>query len=90
MSSEIERLTPAVVWRQFHRLTQIPRPSRHETEVRDFLAAFGKDRNLETLVDEAGNVIIRKPATVGREKRPGVILQGHMDMVAQANAGSGH
>ena len=90
MSLEIESLSPAIVWRQFHQLTQIPRPSRQEAQVRDFLAGFGKARDLETLVDEVGNVIIRKPATEGREERPGVILQGHMDMVAQANTGSRH
>ncbi|MCP5406696.1 MAG: aminoacyl-histidine dipeptidase [Chromatiaceae bacterium] len=90
MSQDIEKLTPPVVWRQFYRLTTIPRPSRHEKQVRDFLVAFGRDRGLETRVDEVGNVIVRKPATEGRESRPGVILQGHMDMVPQANAGSCH
>lgn len=90
MSREIESLSPPAVWRQFNKLTQIPRPSRHETAVREYLAAFGRDRELETLVDEVGNVIISKPATGGREKRPTVILQGHMDMVPQANAGNRH
>jgi len=90
MSEKIRTLSPEPIWQQFQRLTQIPRPSRHETRVREFLAAFGRERNLETLVDEVGNVIIRKPATAGRERRPTVILQGHMDMVPQANADSCH
>ena len=65
-------------------LTQIPRPSHHEEQVRDFLAQFGKDLGLETIVDDVGNVLIRKPASPGMEKRHGVILQAHMDMVAAA------
>ncbi|MCB1879780.1 MAG: aminoacyl-histidine dipeptidase [Gammaproteobacteria bacterium] len=90
MSRDIESLSPAAVWRQFSRLTQIPRPSRHEAQVREYLADFGRHRRLETLVDAVGNVIIFKPATRGREERPTLILQGHMDMVPQANAGSRH
>jgi len=90
MSQTIETLVPEAVWQQFSSLTRIPRPSRYEAQVRDFLADFGRSRNLQTLVDEVGNVVIRKPATPGREDRPTLILQAHMDMVPQANSGSRH
>ena len=64
-------------------VAQIPRPSGHMEKVTDFLINFGKGLGLESFVDEAGNVIIRKPATPGMENRKGVILQAHMDMVPQ-------
>ena len=76
-------MDPQDVWQNFYELTQIPRPSHHEEQVRDFLAQFGKDLGLETIVDDVGNVLIRKPASPGMENRHGVILQAHMDMVAQ-------
>ena len=72
------------------RLTQIPRPSHHEEQVREFLVQFGQDLGLETTVDDAGNVLIRKPAAAGLEDRPGVILQAHMDMVPQKTPDNVH
>ena len=90
MSNEITKLTPLEVWENFYQLTRIPRPSYHEEEVRAFIAGFGKKLGLETMQDEAGNVIIRKPATAGMEKRKGVILQGHLDMVPQKNSDNNH
>lgn len=81
----ILELSPKEVWKHFHALTQIPRPSGHVEEVRNYLISFGKNLGLESFVDEIGNVIIRKPATAGMENRCGVILQGHMDMVPQKN-----
>ena len=87
---EIVGLEPRPLWRLFHRLTRIPRPSRHEEAIREWLAGFGRELGLETITDDAGNVLIRKPAVPGREGDAGVVLQGHMDMVAQANAGSDH
>ncbi|MCD8293128.1 MAG: aminoacyl-histidine dipeptidase, partial [Prevotellaceae bacterium] len=74
----------------FHSLTQIPRPSGHVEKITAFLVDFGKGLGLETFVDEAGNVIIRKPATPGMENRMGVILQGHMDMVPQKDNDTVH
>lgn len=71
-------------------MTQIPRPSGHMERITEFLIAFGKGLGLESLVDEAGNVIIRKPATPGMENRKGVILQAHMDMVPQKNNDTVH
>ena len=90
MSNEISKLAPGEVWENFYQLTRIPRPSHHEEEVRKFIADFGKGLGLETIQDEAGNVIIRKPATPGMEKRKGVILQGHLDMVPQKNSDKDH
>lgn len=69
----------------FHRLTQIPRPSGHTEAVREMIADFGRSLGLETIVEPIGNVIIRKPASPGYESHPGVILQGHIDMVPQAD-----
>jgi dipeptidase D len=86
----IADMEPHNVWQNFYDLTQIPRPSHHEEQVRDFLAAFGKNLGLETIVDGVGNVIIRKPAAAGMEKRTGVILQGHMDMVPQKTPDTVH
>ncbi|MBR6269630.1 MAG: aminoacyl-histidine dipeptidase [Bacteroidales bacterium] len=81
----IHDLNPQRVWKNFYALTQIPRPSKHEEKVAAYLVKFGKDLGLESFQDEIGNVIIRKPATKGMEKRKGIILQAHMDMVPQKN-----
>lgn len=79
-------LQPQGVWNSFYSLTQIPRPSGKKEQVGEFLANYGRSLGLETIVDEIGNVIIRKPASPGMENHPGVILQGHMDMVPQKNS----
>ncbi|MBR6354731.1 MAG: aminoacyl-histidine dipeptidase [Paludibacteraceae bacterium] len=78
-------LEPKALWKNFYSLTQIPRPSGKKEEISKFLADYGRSLGLETVVDEIGNVIIRKPASAGMENHPGVILQGHMDMVPQKN-----
>ena len=83
LQDAVEGLEPQEVWQNFYDLTQIPRPSHHEEKVRAFLVQFGQDLGLETIADEAGNVIIRKPAAEGMENHKGVILQAHMDMVPQ-------
>ncbi len=90
MSKEILNLEPKALWKNFYSLTQIPRPSKKEEEVIEFVKKFGEDLGLETIVDEVGNVIIKKPATAGMEDRKGVILQGHLDMVPQKNSNSTH
>lgn len=74
-------LEPQDVFQNFYDITQIPRPSGHMEGIQAFLVSFGQGLGLETLVDEAGNVIIRKPAAPGLENRQGVVLQAHMDMV---------
>ena len=81
----IEELTPRGVWTNFKSITQIPRPSGKKEAIGAFLVEYGKSLGLETLQDEIGNVLIRKPASKGLEDHPGVILQGHMDMVPQKN-----
>ena len=88
--STILDLAPQNVWKHFHSLTQIPRPSGHMERVTEFLLNFGKNLGLESFTDEVGNVIIRKPATAGMENRKGVILQAHMDMVPQKNNDTVH
>jgi len=90
MEKLITQLQPAEVWEVFAQILQIPRPSYHEEKIRDFVENFGKNLGLETLRDDAGNIIIRKPATPGMENRKGVILQGHLDMVPQKNSDKTH
>jgi len=90
MSKDILNLEPKALWKNFYSLTQIPRPSKKEEKIREFIKNFGKNLGLETLVDEVGNVIIRKPATPGMENLKGVILQGHLDMVPQKNSDKVH
>jgi len=88
--SDIRKLEPKAVWNFFHEITQIPHPSKKEKKIVEFVVKFGNDHKLETTVDKVGNVIIRKPATKGFEKRKGVILQTHLDMVPQKNNDKKH
>ncbi len=81
----IDNLDPKCVWKHFYALTRIPRPSKKEEKVVEYMYNWGKSLGLETIKDEVGNIIIRKPATPGMENRKGVILQGHLDMVPQNN-----
>jgi len=90
MSNEILQLSPKALWKNFYSLTRIPRPSKKEEQIREFIFNFGKNLGLETIQDEVGNVIIRKPATPGMENRKGVVLQGHLDMVPQKNSDKVH
>ncbi len=90
MSKDILNLEPKQVWKNFYALTQVPRPSKHEDKIQEFMVNFGEGLGLETIKDEVGNVIIRKPATQGMEDRKGVILQGHLDMVPQKNSDKDH
>ncbi|MBN2680961.1 MAG: aminoacyl-histidine dipeptidase [Bacteroidales bacterium] len=90
MSKEILNLEPKAVWENFYQLTQIPRPSKKEAKIIAYMKNFGEKLGLETIIDEVENVIIRKPASPGFENRKGVVLQGHLDMVPQANSDSNH
>ena len=83
-------LEPRPVWDHFATLCAIPRPSKQEAALREHLLAWARGRGLDSEVDGAGNLILRKPASPGCEGRPGVVLQGHLDMVCQQNAGTGH
>ena len=82
---EIKDLQPALVWGAFDAITKVPRPSKHEEQIRAFLLDYAKQHNIEAKTDKVGNVVMKKPATPGREKAPTVILQAHMDMVAEKN-----
>lgn len=82
----VRDLEPKVVWNHFEDLNAVPRPSKKEERIRQFMVDFGQGLGLETLVDKIGNVIIKKPATAGMENRETVILQTHIDMVHQKNA----
>lgn len=88
--SEIKNLKPECIWRNFHALTQVPRPSGHLDKVQQFLLDFAKSAGVEAFKDEAGNIVMRKPATPGMENRKTVILQAHMDMVPQKEKDSTH
>lgn len=86
----IKELQPTAVWRYFHDITQIPRPSKKEEKILAYLLNFAKEHQLEAKQDQAGNIVITKPATPGREEAPTVILQSHVDMVCEKNAGVEH
>ena len=88
--NEIKNLNPQCVWKNFHALTQIPRPSGHLEKIQQFLLDFGKEAGVEVFKDEADNIVMRKPASPGMENRKGVILQAHMDMVPQKTPESTH
>ena len=85
MNEEIRAQEPKVLWNKFADLNEVPRPSKKEERVIEFMKNFGNKLNLETLVDKVGNVIIKKPATAGMEDRKAVVLQSHLDMVHQKN-----
>jgi len=82
----MKTLKPSLVWNFFHEITQIPRPSKKEEKIIAFLKDFSKQHNLVTKSDEAGNVLISKPATAGYEKGKTIILQSHIDMVCEKNS----
>ena len=85
MNSEIRQLEPQALWNKFADLNAVPRPSKKEERVIAFMKDFGKNLGLETIEDEVGNVIIKKPATSGMENRTTIVMQSHLDMVHQKN-----
>ncbi len=85
MSQEIRNLEPKALWNNFTNLNAVPRPSKKEERVRQFMVDFGNKLGLPTQVDPIGNVIIKKPATKGMENRKTIVLQSHLDMVCQKN-----
>ncbi|MDR0896121.1 MAG: aminoacyl-histidine dipeptidase [Prevotellaceae bacterium] len=87
---EKNELKPAGVFRYFAEICQVPRPSKHEEQILAYLKDFGAKHGLETISDEAGNLLIRKPATPGMENRQTVVLQSHVDMVCEKNSGVEH
>ena len=85
MEAPIRKLQPVSIWNHFSDLNAVPRPSKKEERVIEFMVNFGKKLLLETLVDEVGNVIIKKPATKGFENKKTIVMQSHLDMVHQKN-----
>jgi len=90
MDNKITSLQPQAVWKYFNAIRQVHRPSGHLDKITEYIMGVGSSLGLETILDKAGNVIIRKLATPGMENRKPVILQGHMDMVPQANKSVNH
>jgi dipeptidase D len=88
--SEILNLKPERVWYYFNEICKIPRPSKKEEKMTKWLVEFGKSHKLETLTDEVGNVLIRKPATKGKENSKAIVLQSHTDMVCEKNSSTVH
>ena len=84
---KIKDIDDLLIWKYFDEITAIPRPSKREGKIREYLENFGRSHGLETLTDEVGNVLIRKPATPGYEDHTPVILQSHMDMVCAVDPG---
>ncbi len=84
--SVIENLKPKLLWKQFDEIRKIPRCSKHEEKIREYVINFAKDHDLEYKTDDAGNVVLKKPASPGMEDKPTVVLQGHMDMVCEKNS----
>lgn len=85
MNNAIRNIAPTTLWNHFSDLNAVPRPSKKESRVIDFMVNFGNTLGLDTCVDSIGNVLIKKPATKGFENRKTVVLQSHLDMVHQKN-----
>ena len=88
--SNLKELQPQLVWNNFQQICDIPHPSKKEARIIEFAKNFGENLNLETIVDEVGNVIIKKPATTGMENRKTIVMQAHLDMVPQKNNDTAH
>ncbi|OGS40598.1 MAG: cytosol nonspecific dipeptidase [Euryarchaeota archaeon RBG_13_31_8] len=84
--SVIDNLEPKLVWKHFDEIRKIPRCSKHEEKIREYILNFAKKNNLKFKADKPGNVVITKPASKAMERKPTVILQGHMDMVCEKNS----
>lgn len=87
---KITDLKPEIVWKFFHEVTQVPRPSKKEGKMIAFLESFAKEYQVAIKKDAAGNILMSKPATPGYEDRPVVVLQSHMDMVCEKNNATVH
>lgn len=87
---EVKDLKPQLVWQAFDDITKVPRPSCHEEKIREYLLNYASKNGIEAKTDEVGNVVMRKAASPGCEKAPVVVLQAHMDMVAEKNSDINH
>ncbi len=86
----IKGLEPKLFWEHFYNISQIPRCSKHEEKVREYVISFAKEKGLEYKEDAVGNIVIKKAATPGYEDKPIAVLQGHLDMVCEKNQGTEH
>ena len=90
MSQITKGLEPQILWKHFEDITKIPRPSKHEERILNFLKKFAAKRDLEIREDETGNIVVLRPGTGGGEKSPTIIIQSHVDMVCEKNRDSKH
>jgi dipeptidase D len=90
MASPFDGLKPELIWSHFHSLTKIPRCSGNEAQAAQFVVDWAKSKGYETQQDETGNLVVRVPATSGKESAPTVVLQGHLDMVGEKDSSSPH
>jgi len=90
MSEAIDGLKPELFWRCFAEIARIPRPSRHEERIAGFILDRAKQLGLQATQDECGNIVVKKPASPGREQVRGICLQAHLDMVCEKNADKEH
>src|SRR5512145_2192841 len=88
--TQINMLKPGAVWSFFEEILAIPRPSKKEDKIIQYIISFAEKNKLEYIKDEQGNILIRKPASKGYENRKSVCLQSHLDMVCEKNSGSTH
>lgn len=86
----IEGLKPELIWERFYEITRIPRPSKKEEKITQYLRDFAGKHNLDYKEDDSGNIVMKLPATKGYENAPTVVLQGHTDMVCEKNKGTDH
>ena len=87
---EIKNLAPELVWNIFDQITKVPRPSKKEEKIRQWLVDFAKQHNIECHLDATGNILMRKPATPGYEDHQTIVMQGHIDMVCEKNSNVDH
>lgn len=90
MNKELCKLYPSKLWENFANICAIPHPSKHEAKILEWLKTWAKENEIECQQDEVGNLLMSKPATLGMENRMPIILQGHIDMVPQANSDKNH
>jgi len=88
--SVLGKLNPEPIWRYFEEICNIPRLSKNEGKIRQYLIGFAEKNNLESFEDEVGNILIVKPASKGMENKKTIVLQSHMDMVGEKNADNPH
>ena len=84
----IEGLKPEIIWQRFYEISQIPRPSKKEEKILEYLRNFAKEHNLEMKEDDVHNIVMKVPATNGYENAPTIVIQGHVDMVCEKNKGT--